>query len=132
MVNGEVADEPDLALRLVEGLRERPEAAITANTGDNIYASAQTFEELPLSADLLKGLYIEMKFERPSLIQAKTLPMILNPPFKDLIAQAHNGSGKTTCFVLAMLSRQVSAGACNMHASSMNAWMHSRLVTILF
>ena len=31
--------------------------------------------------------------------------MILNPPHKDLIAQARNGSGKTTCFVLGMLSR---------------------------
>jgi len=28
-----------------------------------------------------------MKFERPSRIQASTLPMILTPPFKDLIAQ---------------------------------------------
>jgi superfamily II DNA/RNA helicase len=46
-----------------------------------------------------------MKFERPSKVQAKTLPMILTPPNRDLIAQAHNGSGKTTCFVLSMLSR---------------------------
>jgi hypothetical protein len=46
-----------------------------------------------------------MKFERPSRIQSSTLPMILTPPYKDLIAQAHNGSGKTTCFVLSMLSR---------------------------
>ncbi|CAL5350870.1 unnamed protein product [Camellia sinensis] len=33
------------------------------------------------------------------------MPMILTPPYKHLIAQAHNGSGKTTCFVLGMLSR---------------------------
>ena len=46
-----------------------------------------------------------MKFERPSKIQAVSLPMILNPPYMDLIAQAHNGSGKTTCFTLGMLSR---------------------------
>lgn len=26
-------------------------------------------------------------------------------PARDMIAQAHNGSGKTTCFVLSMLSR---------------------------
>ena len=42
------------------------------------------------------------------LVQAITLPMILTPPYKDLIAQAHNGSGKTTCFVLSMLSRWAS------------------------
>lgn len=28
-----------------------------------------------------------MKFQRPSQIQAKTLPMILKPPFQSLIAQ---------------------------------------------
>ncbi|KAJ8478951.1 hypothetical protein OPV22_022678 [Ensete ventricosum] len=33
------------------------------------------------------------------------LLLILTPPYKDLVAQAHNGSGKTTCFVLGMLSR---------------------------
>ena len=31
--------------------------------------------------------------------------MILTPPFRSLIAQAHNGSGKTTCFTLGMLGR---------------------------
>ncbi|KAE9612344.1 putative RNA helicase [Lupinus albus] len=46
-----------------------------------------------------------MKFQKPSKIQAISLPMILNPPNRDLIVQAHNGSGKTTCFVLGMLSR---------------------------
>lgn len=70
-----------------------------------MYTSAKTFEELNLSPDLLKGLYVEMKFERPSKIQAVSLPMILTPPYKHLIAQAHNGSGKTTCFILGMLSR---------------------------
>jgi hypothetical protein len=53
-------DEPDLALRLAEGLRERPEAAITTQTDEgNIYSSAHTFEELNLSPDLLKVWEIE-------------------------------------------------------------------------
>lgn len=38
-------------------------------------------------------------------MQAQTLPMILTPPYRSLIAQAHNGSGKTTCFTLGMLGR---------------------------
>lgn len=71
----------------------------------SMYSSATTFEELGLSKELLQGLYTEMKFERPSQIQAKTLPMILKVPHTSLIAQGHNGSGKTTCFTLAMLSR---------------------------
>ncbi|KVH99939.1 DEAD-box ATP-dependent RNA helicase 38 [Cynara cardunculus var. scolymus] len=77
--------------------------AVTA--GETPYTSAMRFEELNISPELLKGLYVEMKFERPSKIQSISLPMILTPPFKNLIAQAHNGSGKTTCFVLGMLSR---------------------------
>ena len=35
----------------------------------------------------MQGLYTEMKFEKPSRIQAKTLPMILQPPYRSLIAQ---------------------------------------------
>ncbi|MFQ6647219.1 hypothetical protein Gotur_020596 [Gossypium turneri] len=77
----------------------------TITSGDTPYASAFTFEELNLLPELLKGLYVEMKYEKPSKIQAISLPMILNPPYLDLIAQAHNGSGKTACFTLGMLSR---------------------------
>ena len=91
-------DTPDPASTLADP------ADVTA-VSDTPYTSAATFEELPLSAELLQGLYTEMKFERPSRIQAVTLPMILTPPYKSMIAQAHNGSGKTTCFVLSMLSR---------------------------
>jgi hypothetical protein len=40
-----------------------------------------------LSCLCAQGLYVEMKFEHPSRIQATTLPMILTPPYKDLIAQ---------------------------------------------
>ncbi|CAN8075723.1 unnamed protein product [Agarophyton chilense] len=70
------------------------------------YYSANTFEELGLSDELMKGIY-HMKFSKPSKIQATSLPMILSPngEYKNLIAQAHNGSGKTASFVLGMLSR---------------------------
>lgn len=74
-------------------------------SGDSYYSSALTFEDLNLSSELLRGLYAEMRFKAPSKIQAVSLPMILSPPHKNLVAQAHNGSGKTTCFVLGMLSR---------------------------
>eukprot|EP00252_Welwitschia_mirabilis_P026705 TRINITY_DN883_c0_g1_i4.p1 TRINITY_DN883_c0_g1~~TRINITY_DN883_c0_g1_i4.p1 ORF type:complete len:515 (+),score=99.26 TRINITY_DN883_c0_g1_i4:170-1714(+) len=77
----------------------------TVTADDTPYTSAKRFEDLNLSPELLKGIYSEMGFEKPSKIQAITLPMILTPPYKHLIAQAHNGSGKTTCFVLGMLSR---------------------------
>ncbi|XP_010527881.1 PREDICTED: DEAD-box ATP-dependent RNA helicase 38 [Tarenaya hassleriana] len=87
-------------------LEEPEDSNIRAVTsGDTPYTSASKFEDLNLSPELLKGLYVEMKFQKPSKIQAISLPMILTPPHKHLVAQAHNGSGKTTCFVLGMLSR---------------------------
>ncbi|XP_073044345.1 DEAD-box ATP-dependent RNA helicase 38 [Primulina eburnea] len=93
--------------KLVDNVLTDPDdSRIEAVTsGDTPYTSAKRFEDLNLSPELLKGLYVEMKFEKPSKIQAISLPMILTPPHKNLIAQAHNGSGKTTCFVLGMLSR---------------------------
>lgn len=58
-----------------------------------------------LSPEVIRALYLNMGYRRPSKIQAITLPMILMPPYKDLVAQAHNGTGKTTCFGLGMLGR---------------------------
>lgn len=98
-------DEPEAPPPADRLLEESAGEIKTITAGDTMYASAKTFEELGLSAELLQGLYSEMKFERPSRIQAQTLPMILAPPYTSMIAQAHNGSGKTTCFTLAMLSR---------------------------
>ncbi|KAA8496772.1 ATP-dependent RNA helicase DBP5 [Porphyridium purpureum] len=72
------------------------------------YFSAARFEDLHLSKELLQGVYSN-KFQKPSKIQATSLPLILNRDehgmYKNLIGQAHNGSGKTACFVLGMLSR---------------------------
>ncbi|XLR55344.1 hypothetical protein S83_006016 [Arachis hypogaea] len=96
-------DENKKPPKLLDDPEDSNIQAVTS--GDTPYTSAATFEDLNLSAELLRGLYVEMRFQKPSKIQAISLPMILNPPHRDLIAQAHNGSGKTTCFVLGMLSR---------------------------
>ncbi|CAL5221233.1 g3385 [Coccomyxa viridis] len=105
-VNGNESGTVDEPSNEPQGLQEpETEDIKTVSAGDTIYSSATSFEDLRLSPELLQGLYTEMKFEKPSRIQAKTLPMILQPPYRSLIAQAHNGSGKTTCFTLAMLSR---------------------------
>ncbi|KAL0724963.1 hypothetical protein Bca4012_039562 [Brassica carinata] len=95
-----------LSIKEESVLDEPEDSNIKAVTsGETPYTSASRFEDLNLSPELMKGLYVEMKFEKPSKIQAISLPMIITPPHKHLIAQAHNGSGKTTCFVLGMLSR---------------------------
>jgi ATP-dependent RNA helicase DDX19/DBP5 len=105
---GDEVDKPEISPKsdtLNESI-ETPETEIRKVLAENTpYTSARSFEELNLSESLLRGLYSEMKFEKPSRIQAETLPLILTPPYQNLIAQAHNGSGKTTCFVLGMLSR---------------------------
>ncbi|XP_028117938.1 DEAD-box ATP-dependent RNA helicase 38-like [Camellia sinensis] len=89
---------------MVRVLFKWEEEKLSCMQADLFRGQADLFEELNISADLLKGLYAEMKFERRSKIQTISLPMILTPTYKHLIAQAHNGSGKTTCFVLSMLS----------------------------
>ncbi|KAJ0255274.1 DEAD-box ATP-dependent RNA helicase 38 [Hirschfeldia incana] len=102
-----VSELNSLSIKEEESVLDEPEdsniKAVTS--GETPYTSASRFEDLNLSPELMKGLYVEMKFEKPSKIQAISLPMIITPPHKHLIAQAHNGSGKTTCFVLGMLSR---------------------------
>ena len=102
--DAEELDEPDLSLK-TQVLKDEANEIQTQTVDNSMYESAVSFEQLGLSQELLKGLYDEMQFDSPSRIQATTLPMILSPPYKHLIAQAHNGSGKTTCFVLSMLSR---------------------------
>ncbi|KAJ0856009.1 putative RNA helicase [Helianthus annuus] len=72
----------------------------------NVFRNTQAgFEGLKLSSELMKALYEEMKFVRPSKFQSMILPMILTPPYKNLIALAPTCSGKTTCFLLGMFSR---------------------------
>ncbi|KAM4722160.1 ATP-dependent RNA helicase DDX19A-like [Rhinophrynus dorsalis] len=46
-----------------------------------------------------------MGFNRPSKIQATALPLMLTSPPQNLIAQSQTGTGKSTAFALAMLSR---------------------------
>jgi ATP-dependent RNA helicase DDX19/DBP5 len=80
-----------------------PDASVSQP--DEIYKGDKSWEDLSLPAPLLRGIYDELKFERPSKIQSLTLPLIAQTPQMHLIAQGHNGSGKTTCFALAMLSK---------------------------
>ncbi|CCE64945.1 hypothetical protein TPHA_0J01230 [Tetrapisispora phaffii CBS 4417] len=66
--------------------------------------SAKSFEELGLEPELLKGLYA-MKFQKPSKIQERALPLLLSNPPRNMIAQSQSGTGKTAAFSLTMLSR---------------------------
>jgi ATP-dependent RNA helicase DeaD len=62
----------------------------------------KTFEELGLSAQLTKAL-TENRFKAPFPIQETAIPLILQG--KDVVGQAHTGTGKTAAFGLPILQQ---------------------------
>ncbi|KAK9358930.1 P-loop containing nucleoside triphosphate hydrolase protein [Lipomyces starkeyi] len=89
-----VENEYEVAVKLAD---------LQADPNSPLY-SIKSFEELGLKEELLKGLYA-MKFQKPSKIQERALPLLLNDPPKNMIGQSQSGTGKTAAFVLTMLSR---------------------------
>jgi len=62
--------------------------------------SVDTFEELNLNPDLLRGIYA-FGFEKPSIIQQKGILPVVGK--RDTIAQAQSGTGKTATFSIGVL-----------------------------
>lgn len=71
---------------------------------NNPLFSIKTFEELGLEPAILRGLTM-MNFRKPSKIQERALPLLLNNPPTNMIGQSQSGTGKTAAFVLNILSR---------------------------
>ncbi|EDM23468.1 DEAD/DEAH box helicase [Caminibacter mediatlanticus] len=61
-----------------------------------------TFKDFKLKKEIIKRLE-EIGFEKPSPIQEKAIPVILEG--KDVVAQAQTGTGKTAAFGLPILSK---------------------------
>jgi ATP-dependent RNA helicase DeaD len=61
-----------------------------------------TFQELGMSAEILEALK-ENKFDTPFPIQEAAIPIILKG--RDVIGQAHTGTGKTAAFSLPILTK---------------------------
>ena len=61
-----------------------------------------TFNDLGLDQGLLKALN-EVGYETPTPIQEKTIPPMLQG--RDVLGQAHTGTGKTAAFALPVLSK---------------------------
>lgn len=78
-------------------------ADLQADPNSPLY-SVKSFEELGLAPELLKGIYA-MKFQKPSKIQERALPLLLHNPPRNMIAQSQSGTGKTAAFSLTMLTR---------------------------
>jgi len=73
-----------------------PASGLTMNTAPPI-----TFNDLGLGRSLLKALD-EVGYETPTPIQEKTIPPMLSG--RDVLGQAHTGTGKTAAFALPVLS----------------------------
>ena len=58
------------------------------------------FQDLGLSDDVLKGI-TDQGFEEAFPIQEAVIPVLLSG--RDVVGQAHTGSGKTAAFALSML-----------------------------
>ena len=67
---------------------------------NNFDESVETFDELQLKQELLRGIY-GYGFEKPSTIQQKAILPIIKG--KDVIAQAQSGTGKTAAFAIGTL-----------------------------
>ena len=65
------------------------------------------FEHFGLSEEVLHGIR-ECGFKLPSPIQVQAIPIILEG--KDMIGQAHTGTGKTAAFGLPAISRLKKTG----------------------
>jgi len=61
-----------------------------------------SFDQLGIKDNLLRGVYA-YGFEKPSVIQHKSIPVIMSG--KDVIAQAQSGTGKTGAFSIGSLNR---------------------------
>ncbi len=63
--------------------------------------SELSFDELNINENLLRGIYA-YGFEKPSIIQHKSIPVLSSG--KDVIAQAQSGTGKTGAFSIGSLN----------------------------
>lgn len=70
---------------------------------DPLY-SVKEFRDLNLPESIQKGI-LALGFTKPSKVQERALPMLLQNPPQNLIGQSQSGTGKTAAFVLNILSR---------------------------
>lgn len=72
------------------------------DTQNEEYESSNTFEQMHLNEDLLRGIYA-YGWEKPSYIQQKGIMPVIKG--KDSIIQAQSGTGKTGTFSIASLQK---------------------------
>jgi translation initiation factor 4A len=75
---------------------------ITTNIRDKDVPIYESFDNMSLKEDLLRGIYA-YGFERPSAIQQRAIKPVIDG--YDVIAQAQSGTGKTGTFSISILER---------------------------
>ncbi len=73
---------------------------MNTNTETHEIKSFQSFEDMGLKQNLLRGIY-NYGFEHPSKIQSCAIHVISSG--KDIIAQSQSGTGKTGTFITGVL-----------------------------
>ena len=71
-------------------------------TEDVTLTRGQEFEDYFLKRELLMGIF-EKGFERPSPVQERAIPIILQN--RNVLARAKNGTGKTAAFIIPCLEK---------------------------
>mmetsp|Transcript_34351 Transcript_34351/g.77629 ORF Transcript_34351/g.77629 Transcript_34351/m.77629 type:complete len:408 (-) Transcript_34351:462-1685(-) len=71
-------------------------------TTDVTATKGQEFEDYFLKRELLMGIF-EKGFERPSPVQERSIPIILQN--RNVLARAKNGTGKTAAFIIPCLEK---------------------------
>jgi ATP-dependent RNA helicase DDX6/DHH1 len=71
-------------------------------TTDVTNTRGQEFEDYFLKRELLMGIF-EKGFERPSPVQERSIPIILQN--RNVLARAKNGTGKTAAFIIPCLEK---------------------------
>jgi ATP-dependent RNA helicase DDX6/DHH1 len=71
-------------------------------TTDVTATRGQEFEDYFLKRELLMGIF-EKGFERPSPVQERSIPIILQN--RNVLARAKNGTGKTAAFIIPCLEK---------------------------
>jgi len=77
-------------------------ADIVEVQGADEYKPVDSFDDLDLNENLLRGIY-SYGFEKPSAIQQRAIKPILDG--RDTIGQAQSGTGKTATFVIGALQK---------------------------
>jgi translation initiation factor 4A len=81
---------------------EKPTKTTTTSGETTSEDIVDTFDELNLKPDLLRGIFA-YGFEKPSTIQQRAILPIIKG--HEVIAQAQSGTGKTATFAISMLQR---------------------------